>query len=274
MDLKQVAEEIRNIVDERQKELNLTFIEEDHIYHMNGRSDYPSVSAVIKRYYTEFPGEEIAHKKANGDEVRAQAYLDEWAATANYAANLGSSVHFFLEQRLVHMYGNYKEVRKPIFECDLTQEIMSDRMVSAGFAYLQLMHDRGAVLIDTEMVLGDPELGYVGQPDKVWLVPNVDKTEYGIVITDWKTNKEKSFQISNFTKAMFKPFDKYPSTALGHYYVQLPLYGRLLLKMLSNSKYAGIKFYGCVICHLKAEGGYQEYKVPKDAVDIVFNMEI
>ena len=152
MNLHEVAKDIRDIITKRQKELNLTFVEEDHIYHMNGRSDYPSVSKIIKKYYKEFPAEEIAYKKAKGDEDKAQEYLNEWAESANYAANLGSSVHFSLEKRLIHMYGNYKEVRQPIFECDLTQEIMSDRMISAGFAYLKLMHDRGAVLIDTEMV--------------------------------------------------------------------------------------------------------------------------
>jgi hypothetical protein len=274
MNLHEVAKDIKDIVAKRQEELNLTFIEEDHIYHMNGRSDYPSVSKIIKRYYKEFPGEEIANRKAKGDVFKAQEYLNEWAESANYAANLGSSVHFFLEQRLVHMYGDYKKIRQPVFECDLMQEIMSDRMISSGFQYLNLMHDRGAVLIDTEMVLGDPELGYVGQPDKVWLIPNKEKTDYGIVITDWKTNKEKSFQVSNFTENMFKPFEKYPSTALGHYYIQLPLYGRLLLKMLSESKYEGINFYGSVICHLKPDGGYVEYKVPKEVNDIVFNLKI
>jgi hypothetical protein len=136
------------------------------------------------------------------------------------------------------------------------------------------MKERGAVLLDTEMILGDPELGYVGQPDKVWLIPNKDKSDFGIIITDWKTNKDKSFQPNDFTEKMFKPFENYNSTALEHYYIQLPLYGRLLLKMLSQSKYEGINFYGSVICHLKPDGGYAEYKVPKEVNDIVFSMKI
>jgi hypothetical protein len=274
MNLEEVAKDIRNIISERQKELNLSFIEEDHIYHMNGRTDYPSVSKIIKKYYKEFPGEEIAYRKAKGDEDKANAFLKEWSDSANYAANLGSRVHYFLEKKLIESYGDYKDVREPIFECDMSQKIVSERMIQSGIEYLNLMKERGAVLLDTEMVLGDPDLGYVGQPDKVWLIPNKEKTDYGIVITDWKTNKEKSFQISHFTENMFKPFDKYPSTALGHYYIQLPLYGRLLLKMLSQSKYEGINFYGSVICHLKPEGGYAEYKVPKEVNDIVFSMKI
>lgn len=274
MNLEEIAKDIRNIIGEKQKELNLSFIEEDHIYHMNGRTDYPSVSKIIKRYYKEFPGEEIAHRKAKGDEKKANAFLKEWSDSANYAANLGSRVHYFLEKKLIQSYGDYKDVREPIFECDMSQKITSERMIQSGVQYLNLMKERGAVLLDTEMILGDPELGYVGQPDKVWLIPNKDKSDFGIIITDWKTNKDKSFQINDFTEKMFKPFENYNSTALEHYYIQLPLYGRLLLKMLSQSKYGAIKLYGCIVCHLKKDGGFVEYRVPKEFSDIVFDLEI
>jgi hypothetical protein len=274
MDLLKIAEDIRNIISEKQKELNLSFIEEDHLYHMNGRNDYPSVSKIIKRYYKEFPSEEIAHKKAKGDEKKAIAFLKQWSDTADYAANLGSRVHYFLEKKLIDSYGSYKEVREPIFECDMSQKIVSERMIQSGVQYLNLMKERGAVLLDTEMILGDPELGYVGQPDKVWLIPNKDKSDYGIIITDWKTNKDKSFEVNDFTEKMFEPFENYNSTAMGHYYIQLPLYARLLLKMLSQSKYGTIKVYGCIICHLKKDGGFVEYRVPKEVIDIVFDLKI
>ena len=39
--LTQTVTEIREIVAERQKQIGLTFKEEDHIYTMNGRNDYP-----------------------------------------------------------------------------------------------------------------------------------------------------------------------------------------------------------------------------------------
>ena len=109
-----------------------------------------------------------------------------------------------------------------------------DAMINAGKKYVDLMEERGAVLLDTEMVLGDPELGYTGQPDKLWLMMNKLQTEFGFVITDWKTNKKKNFQETKYTRRLKDPFGKFPDTALGHYYIQLPLYGKLLLKMLLN----------------------------------------
>jgi len=274
MKLNDVVKEIREIISQKQTELGLTFEEENHIYTMNGKTDYPSVSKVLKKFYTEFPTEEAAYNKAKGDPIKQQELIAEWAAAGDYSTNMGSRVHFVLENEVIKKHGSYKNVRQPEFNCDLSQIMKGDNMIVAGKKYLDLMEERGAVLIDTEMVLGHPELGYTGQPDKVWLMMNRDKTEYGIVITDWKTNKTKNFVSTKYTKKMLQPFTKYDDTALGHYYVQLPLYGKLLLKMLEGSKYENIKLYGCVISHLKEDCLYDEYKVPQDVVNIIMNMNV
>ena len=274
MKLNDVAKEIREIISQKQNELGLTFEEENHKYTMNGRTDYPSVSKVLKKFYTEFATEEVSYKVAKGDPIKQQELIAEWAAAGDYSTNMGSRVHFVLESEVIKKHGSYKEVRQPEFECDLTQIMKGDNMIVAGKKYLDLMEERGAVLLDTEMVLGHPELGYTGQPDKVWLMMNRDKTEYGIVITDWKTNKTKNFTVTNFTKKMLHPFDDYHDNALGHYYVQLPLYGKLLLKMLEGSKYGNIKLYGCVISHLKEDSLYDEYKVPQNIINIIMDMDV
>ena len=274
MKLNDVVKEIREIISQKQTELGLTFEEENHIYTMNGKTDYPSVSKVLKKFYTEFPTEEAAYNKAKGDPIKQQELIAEWAAAGDYSTNMGSRVHFVLESEVIKKHGSYKDVRQPEFNCDLSQIMKGDNMIVGGKKYLDLMEERGAVLLDTEMVLGHPELGYTGQPDKVWLMMNRDKTEYGIVITDWKTNKPKNFTVTNFTKKMLHPFDDYHDNALGHYYVQLPLYGKLLLKMLEGSKYENIRLYGCVISHLKEDCLYDEYKVPQDVVNIVMNMNV
>jgi hypothetical protein len=274
MKLNEIAQEIRELVTKRQQELGLTFEEDKHVYTMNGRKDYPSVSKVLKSFYRPFPTEEAAYNKAGGDPEKQQQLIEEWAAAGDYSTNLGSRVHYVLEKVLIEKYGNYKEVRQPVFDCDLTQLMKSDNMISAGRRYLELMESRKVVLLDTEMILGDPELGYVGQPDKVWLTVNKTGDEFGILITDWKTNKPKNFQETNYTERMYKPFEKYPNNALGHYYLQLPLYGKLLIKMLQGTKYENIKLYGCIISHLKDDTFYDEYRVPKDIIDTVLDMEI
>jgi hypothetical protein len=274
IDLKSVASEIREIVSERQKSLGLVFEEDKHIYTMNGKKDYPSVSKVLKSFYREFPLEEAALKKAGGNPQEAERLKEEWAAAGTYSTNLGSRVHYILEKTLIENSGNYKEVRQPIFDCDLTQLMKSDNMIFAGKRYLELMESRNVELLDTEMVLGDPELGYVGQPDKVWLTMNKSGDEFGLLITDWKTNKKKNFQETSYTDRMYEPFEKYPNTALGHYYLQLPLYGKLLLKMLEGTKYENIKLYGCIISHLQEDTFFEEYRVPKEVIDTVLEMDV
>jgi hypothetical protein len=274
MKLSNIAQEIRELVKTRQQELGLTFEEDKHIYTMNGRKDYPSVSKVLKQFYTEFPSEEISYHKAGGDPQKQQQLLDEWAAAGEYSTNMGSRVHYVLEKNVIERNGNYKEVRQPIFDCDLTQMMKGDAMINAGKKYVDLMEERGAVLLDTEMVLGDPELGYTGQPDKIWLMMNKSKTEFGFVVTDWKTNKKKNFQETSYTKRLKDPFGKFPDTALGHYYLQLPLYAKLLLKMLEGTKYADVKLLGCVITHLSDEAQFEEYRVPQEIVNTVLDMDV
>lgn len=279
MNLEEVAKEIREILEDKREKMGLTFTEEDHVYFMkdkNGevQNNFPSVSKVLKHFYEPFDSEGIAYKKAMGDVEEMKKLLKEWSAAGDYATNMGSRTHYLLETETIERNGGYKDVREPIYECDLFQSATSDCMVSAGKKYLDLCERRNLVLLDTEMVLGDPELGYVGQPDKVWLTMNASGNGFGLLITDWKTNKEKNFQTNNFTKPMYPPFQEYPNNALGHYYLQLPFYGRLLLKMLEGTKYDNMKLLGCIVVLLKEDTEYKEYRVPQDVIKTIMEMDM
>ena len=279
MNLKEIAKEIRDILSERQKELELTFEEDKHRYTMKDidgtiRDDFPSVSKVMKLFYDDFPTEEAARNKAKGDPYVMQTLIEEWAEAGRISTNMGSRVHYELEIETIKRHGIKKEVRQPLYECDMEMIMKGDRMIKAGYKFLKLMEERGAVLLDTEIVLGHPELGYTGQPDKVWLMFNKLKTGFGIVITDWKTNKKKNMESNDYTKPMRAPFKYLPNNALGHYNTQLPLYGKLLLKMLEGSKYENTPLLGGVIVHLKEDTDFKEYRIPKEVVDIILKMDM
>lgn len=278
MDLKEVAKEIREIIAQKQKELKLTFEEDSHKYTMidvDGklRDDFPSVSKVLKSFYEEFDSEGISYRKANGDPYEQQRLLDEWAAAGEYSVNIGSRTHFILEEHTLDQFGLKKELRQPIFNCDAEQIVKSDTMIVAGKSYIDLLKERGCVLLDTEIVLGHPELGYTGQPDKVWLVIGVNG-QVGILITDWKTNKPKNFETNKFTKQMKKPLTHLPDNALGHYKTQLPLYGKLLLKMLEGSKYENIPLLGCIIVLITEDREYIEHRVDKKTINTILEMDV
>jgi len=279
MDLKLISEEINELLEVRRKELELTFIEDQHTYYMkdtNGvlRKTFPSVSKVVKKFHKHFDAEGTALRISNGDPEAARLLQEQWKEAGSYSTNMGSRVHFELESYTVDMFGGYKDVRQPIFEVDESQILKSDSMISAGKEFVELMVKRGAILIDTESILGDNELEYTGQPDKLWLMMNKEQTDFGLVITDWKTNQPKNFEVQHYTGRMFAPFQEYHDTALGHYYLQLPLYARLFLKMLKGTKYENIKLLGCVIVLLRDDGTFVEYKVPAQVNNTILNMDI
>lgn len=279
MNLLEISKEIKDLVECRRQKIQLSFIEEDHIYYMlnkNGelRSDFPSVSKVLKNFYTPFDANLKSLQMSNGDLEEQQELLRKWKMAADYSTNMGSRVHYILESELIGRNGKYKEVRKPIFECDDSQIIKGDFMVNAGKKYLDLMNERNAVLLDTEMILGDPDYGYTGQPDKIWLVESKNGNGFGFLITDWKTNQPKNFEVQPYTDNMLGIFKEYPNTSLYHYYLQLPLYGKLLLKMLEGTKFSDVKLYGCFVVLLKDDSEFLEYRTPVEIIDKVLNMEV
>jgi hypothetical protein len=279
IDLEKIAQEMREALEVKRQEMELTFIEEDHIYYMKDtdgviKSNFPSVSKVIKNFYIPFDAETKSLQMAKGDLTRQKELLEQWKSAGDYSTNMGSRVHYLLETETIARYGEYKQVREPIFNCDESQIIKSNSMIGAGSKFLDLMTERNAVLLDTEMVLGDPELGYTGQPDKMWLMMNRAQDGFGIVVTDWKTNQPKNFKIQPYTGKMLHPFENYYDTSLTHYYVQLPLYGKLLLKMLQGTKFDTTKLLGCVVVLLKDDGTFEEFKVPMEVTQSILQMNI
>jgi len=279
MNLYEIRDDLNSVITKKQLEFDLTFQESTHKYTMkdaNGvlRNNWPSVSKVLKKFYEEFDSESISYNKAKGDPAEQKRLLAEWKAAGDYSTNMGSRVHYMLEKKSHEIFKINKEVRQPEFECDFMQILKGDSMITAGTKFLNLMNERNGVLLDTEIVLGHPDLGYAGQPDKVWIIENKKKTEFGLIITDYKTNKPKNFMPTKFTKKMKQPFGDIDDTALGHYYLQLPFYGKLLIKMLEGTKYENLKLYGCIITLLKEDSEFEEFRVPQKVIDTILNMDM
>lgn len=280
IDLNEISKEIRGIINEKQKERCISFVEETHTYYIKNEkgkiiSNYPSVSGIIDHFYLPFDAEAKSLQMCDGDIERQKELLLEWKGKGDYATNMGSRAHYELEIEAIKRYGNYKTVRHPGFVVDEEQIAKSDRMISAGKKFLDLMiNDRKAVLLDTETTMGSNDLRYFGTPDKLWLALNKKGDEVLLYCTDWKTNQPKNFVPMSYTGMMYPPFDEYYATALEHYYVQLPLYVRLLLDMLKGSKYENIKLGGCIIVLLKDDATFQEYKVPNKFVNTLLTLDL
>lgn len=277
MKLIDTAIEIRDILRECRERNSLSFIEDTHTYYIKENNKLitpPSVSTVLKCFYEPFDATQTyKFKSCEGDLIKEAELLKSWSNKGDISSSKGSRTHYLLEDYLLGLYGSYKDLRMPIFDCDEKTIIESDSMIEAGKKFTELMHNRGATLLDTEVVLGSLELGYVGQPDKAWIIENKEG-ELGLIITDWKSNEKKNFEVHWYTKKMLEPFDILWDNALGHYNVQLPLYGKLIINMLKGTKYENIKYLGSIVVLLKEDGDYEEFRVPRNVSNIVMDIDI
>ena len=144
MNIEETVLDIRQILDKKRKELQLTFEEETHKYTMLGldgklTDDWPSVSKVMKAFYDEFPSEKKAFEMSGGDPDKAEELLKEWKLSGEYSTNIGSRVHFLLEKYSLEMFNYEKTIREPIYDCDPFQIIKSDSMVTAGKNFLEIL---------------------------------------------------------------------------------------------------------------------------------------
>ena len=70
MNLQDISLEIKDLLEKKRQELELTFIEEQHIYHMKDvdgviKKNFPSVSKIIKKFHKPFDAEGMALKMIN-----------------------------------------------------------------------------------------------------------------------------------------------------------------------------------------------------------------
>ena len=79
---------------------------------------------------------------------------------------------------------------------------------------------------------------------------------------------------NQFTKKMKYPFQDVDDTALGHYYLQLPFYGKLILKMLEGTKYENLRLYGCIVTLLREDSEFEEFRVPQKVIDTILDMDM
>ena len=163
MDLLKISQEIKDLIELRRKNIRLSFIEEDHVYFMedkNGqlRNDFPSVSKVLKEFYVPFDANLKSFQMSGGDVYLQKELIDKWKKAGDYSTNMGSRVHYILEDELIKRNNSYKEIRKPIFECDDTQIQKGDMMITAGKKYLDLLQKTGII----NMLAASPYL-YMGK---------------------------------------------------------------------------------------------------------------
>lgn len=265
IELLNLAQEIRETIDEERINRKLFFVEKSHKYSIYDPvseemvSSMPSVSTLLHKFHEPFDGLAKSIQMMDGDVKMAEELRLEWKQKGIDASGMGSYAHYKLEQYIWALFDIDKNVRKPYYSLKEDDMKMAQKMLKTGVDLIHKIVENNFVPIDTECIMGSIDLGYFGQCDNLWLGEH--KNNIVFLMTDYKTNQTKNFEEQHYNIPMREPFTDLIDTDLSKYYIQQPLYAQLFKDMLKNTPYKDISFIGFRILHLR-DGG-TSFKIPK-----------
>lgn len=240
------VEDIRNILATAASEI--VFDEPTHKYTYKG-VEFKSVSSVLKKYTGTFPanfmaGKVAAKRRREGDYfISADNVLKEWDLKRDIAANFGTLVHYKLEQYAAAKYLIGKVVKPVTIDKSLLnvdREITANLLVEQGKKWLDKMIESGYELVDTEVMMLNPTIGYSGTVDLLFLKDNK------LVIADWKSN-QKDITNDDYNNYMLSPLSSMKATTVNKYKIQLNLYKKLMRAIVP------LEVEHLIIVHLKED---------------------
>ena len=260
--------EPKEVTDIRNKILkefkDLKFVEDGHKYFLNGEQ-LPSVSEVTHKFCQyPFNDTEQAMKYAENHGETAQYWLDKWKFNSLRATTTGTLVHEFGES-LGWLRNGHPEL---ITESCRTKYINDknwliptrpkEEAVLKFWDEIYTKENLYFVLAETKVYTGkNPSLtnlkqNYCGTFDLLWYYKHpTDDTKSGLIILDYKTNKELTKDFSReMGRFLLPPFGDLYEESLSYYTLQLSCY-QLPLEDI------GLKVIGRRIIWLKDNGTYE-----------------
>lgn len=257
--------EPKEVTDIRNKILSefkdLIFIEDGHKYFLNGES-LPSVSEVTHNFCA-YPFDEqaqaIAYAEKHGE--TPQYWLDKWKFTNLKATTSGTLVHEYGES-----LGWLKNGHPEFITDSCKQKYVKDKnwLIPTRAKeeavlkfYNELNENLYFVLAETKVYSNKSEESNVtkqfcGTFDLLMYYKHpTDDSKSGLVVLDWKTNRElkKDFSREN-GKVLLPPFVDYFEEPLSYYTLQLNLYSLCLAGI-------GLAPIGARVIWLKDDGTYE-----------------
>lgn len=238
-----VEGEPKEVTDIRNKILkefkDLKFVEDGHKYFLNGEQ-LPSVSEVTHNFCQyPFNDEEQAIKYAEKHGETAQYWLDKWKFNSLRATTTGTLVHEYAES-LGWLRNGHPEL---ITESCKTKYIKDKNWLiptrpkeeAVLKFYDELNENLHFVLAETKVYSNKSEASNVitkfcGTFDLLaWYDNPINKDKSGLVVLDWKTNKELTKDFSReMGRFLLPPFGDLYEESLSYYTLQLNLYSLCL----------------------------------------------
>jgi len=188
----------------------VTFDDEWHTYRLDNGKRLTSGTKYIKQFFPEFDKEKIGQKYADKHGMELQEVLDMWAAKGKAAAQFGTDIHEYAEQKII---GGMT----PVFSSE--KHIKYCQMVDLAIAQLNQKFE----LIEAEKIIFSHKHLLGGMIDILMR----DKSDNDVVLLDWKTNAKLSMH--NPWQPAFPPYQNILTDCnCDHYRCQLNLYRRIL----------------------------------------------
>lgn len=218
---------------------DLTFIEDGHKYFLNGEQ-LPSVSEVTHKFCQyPFDSEAQAIRYAETHGETAEYWLDKWKFTNLKATTSGTLVHEFAEG-LGWLRNGHPELMPKSCEPKYVKDkdwLIPTRPKEESVLkfYDELNENLHFVLAETKVYSNKSDISTVRQPFcgtfdlLAWYEHPTDNSKSGLVVLDWKTNRElrKDFSREN-GKFLLPPFGDLYEEPLSYYTLQLNLYSLCL----------------------------------------------
>ena len=255
----------------------LQFVEETHQYFLDG-VEYTCVSDVIKRWENNDREEmlEGCAKKAKWKKdykyygMTKEQIRELWDKNKDDACEFGTTVHGFGESMFYWMIGEDDKILPEYKEQFKGEEPVP--MNKHEEAVLQFWKDIPEcfvpVLAETK-VFNQDGTPYAGTFDILfYYYKGKDNPQNGLVVFDYKTNKELTSDYCRAKNKMMKPpFNDLFEESLSHYQLQLSLYSVPLEKL-------GFKVIGRRVIWLLPDGSYEKLKIKSEVGRLKFALDI
>jgi len=216
---KRRKEKERMLLSEKNKherDSRISFIEEGHIYDVDGDRGYTSVTTFVHHFFDGFDAEKVLAKMENSRKKETSPYygmtngeiLDVWEKKRNQSATMGTLMH----QQIENFYNQISvEVEKIPVEWELFQNF-NERF--------------GKVPYRTEWYVFDEENRIAGSIDMMFRMYPEDNEQ--LIIVDWKRTEE--LKLTNYFQSGRYPLEHLQDCNFYHYCLQLNTYRYILQK--------------------------------------------
>ena len=231
------------------------FFAEDHHYEYKGKRVGISVTTFYAQYENEFNEQEMAEKSATKYNKSINEILNDWHYKRDFSCDKGTTIHEYIQSLFS---GN--EYRKLTF--DESKEYLDavDKCQRQADNFYNDYKDRLEHLAD-EYTIGSDEYNIASNIDHLF----INKLTGGLILVDYKTNKEMSgYNKKPYKKAMKVPLNHLNDDAYNHYKIQLSIYKYLV------EKYTNLKFEEMFIVYFSENiENYEIIEIPylKDEVE-------